>query len=70
MTLDQVRMTLGQVQHELMAKGIRLDHMQGEYRVRFTLPECQARGIDRNATAYYTDDMRDAYQTGLAMAAR
>lgn len=47
------------VQHALRKEGIILTRRDGEYRVNY-------RG-GKEATAYYTTDVEDAYHTGLAM---
>jgi hypothetical protein len=50
------------VRKELRKYGIAILKVEGEYRVNF-------RG-GKEATAYYTNDLRDAYDTGIAMAVR
>lgn len=54
-------MTVSKARVALAQEGIQLTSTQfGEYRVN-------QRGASES-TAYYTDDIDDAYQTGLAMA--
>ena len=52
-------MTLAQVKAELKQVNVTIRKRDGEYRVNF-------RG-GAEATAYYTNDLDDARQTGLAM---
>ena len=47
------------VQHELRRDGIIVTRRDGEYRVNYR--------AGKEATAYYTDDVEDAYWTGCAM---
>lgn len=54
-----MKMTLEQVREELGRVGVTIRKRDGEYRVNF-------RG-GKEATAYYTTDLEDALQTGLAM---
>ena len=51
------------VKSALRARGIRLTHFDGEYRV--TLMSVSAKRAE--AVAYYTNDLQDAYETGLFM---
>jgi hypothetical protein len=50
----------------LRALGIALNRQDGEYRVA---PVGTRRRIGTEAEFYYTDDLQDAFDTGLAMAA-
>ena len=55
-------MTLSQVRDELRSHNVTIRKTRGEYRVNL-------REGNEN-TAYYTDDLTDAYDTGLDMRRR
>ncbi len=57
-------MTLAEANEGLKASGLSIRMRDGEYRVSFTHLDGFRRGED---TAYYTNDVEDAYWTGVRM---
>ena len=55
------RLTFKAVKEALSFLNMRIDPAPGEYRVNF-------KHANQEPTAYYTDDLRDAMQTGEVMA--
>lgn len=58
------------VKADLAARGltIRRTGYGGEFRVAYTAPQALRRNVSCEATAYYSDDLADAYATALKMA--
>lgn len=56
-------MNLKQANEALSATNVRIKRVDGEYRVAFT----NGSVAQREASAYYTDSVSDAYGTALAM---
>lgn len=57
------RLTFGAVRLELAAIGLKLAKRDGEFRVAYPGPHHEA-----EPSAYYTDDLFDALETGREMA--
>jgi hypothetical protein len=64
--LGATMMRLADVKTNLATRGISVSKHDREYRVSFR----DAPSKDAEASAYYTDDLEDAYHTGIKMAMR
>lgn len=59
-------MNFAQVKAELRTLGVTIRKRDGEYRVAFA----DLRGAEQEASAYYTTDLIDAYDTAGAMGSK
>lgn len=68
--MSDSKMLMRDVKADLKSRGISIRKQMGEYRVTFTGVEMIKRygfGKSPEDVAYYTNDFRDAYMTGLHM---